>query len=141
MKNADVSYLLARLPIGMSFFGHGLARLPKLNAFSQWMVQSFSASILPASLVRPFSYLLPILELLIGILLLLGLYTRHAIVLGALVILLLIFGSSLLEQWSNVFLQMIYGAYFSLLYKYVYYNRLSFDYLIFKQTRPLEFIP
>jgi len=141
MKNADVSYLLARLPIGMSFFGHGLARLPKLNAFSHWMTESFSASILPASLVRPFSYLLPILELLIGILLLLGLYSRHAIILGALLILVLIFGSSLLEQWSNVFLQMIYGAYFSLLYKYVYYNRLSFDYLIFKQTRPLEFIP
>jgi len=28
------AYLLSRLAIGLSFFGHGLVRLPKLDGFS-----------------------------------------------------------------------------------------------------------
>ncbi|WP_158797545.1 DoxX family membrane protein [Pedobacter sp. L105] len=134
MRHKDFSYLLARLPLGMSLFGHGLARLPKLTAFSHWMTGSFSKSILPQSLVQPFSYALPVIEFTIGILLLLGLFTHLAILLGVVTMLALIFGSSLLEQWENVFIQLIYGIYFALLYRYVYYNRQSFDQLIIKHT-------
>jgi len=91
MKNEDFSYLLARLPLGMSLFGHGVVRLHKLAEFSQWMTNSFSKSILPEILVRPFSYTLPIVELIIGLLLLLGLFTRFALIIGTLTILVLIF--------------------------------------------------
>lgn len=133
MKNEDFSYLLARLPLAMSLFGHGAVRLHKLAEFSQWMTNSFSKSILPEILVRPFSYALPIVELMIGVLLLVGLFTRFALALGVLTMLVLIFGSSMIEQWNNVFIQLIYGAYFAILYRYVDYNRQSFDQLIFKQ--------
>lgn len=69
-----IVFLLLRLGIGISMFGHGLVRLPKLNAFSQWMVGSFAKSMLPAELVRPFSMVLPFAELAIGFLLLIGLF-------------------------------------------------------------------
>jgi len=130
MKNEEFSYLLARLPIGMSFFGHGLARLPKLEAFSHWMANLFSKTFLPETLVLAFGYILPILELIIGILILIGLFTRSGILLGLIVILMLIFGSSLIEQWENVFIQVVYGAYLVVLYRYLYYNRASFDYAL-----------
>ena len=128
MKIEELSYLLARLPIGMSFFGHGLARLPKLDTFSHWMAAQFTKTALPQSLVLSFGYILPIFELLIGILVLIGLFTRSAILLGIIIILILIFGSSLIEEWMNVFIQVIYGAYFVVLYRYIIYNRASFDF-------------
>jgi len=127
MRKESFTYLLARLPIGMSFFGHGLERLPKLAAFSHGMATSFSKSILPESLVLPFGYILPVLELLIGILLLLGLFTRFAAVLGVALMLFLIFGSSMIEQWNNVFTQIIYGGYLALLFYFAQYNIISID--------------
>ncbi|WP_236564852.1 DoxX family membrane protein [Flavobacterium sp. MK4S-17] len=68
-------YLLLRLLLGISFFGHGLVRLPKLNMFSGWMVKTFENSMLPQALVLPFSYMLPFAELITGALLLIGLLT------------------------------------------------------------------
>src|ERR1700744_2859405 len=130
MKKAQYTYLLARLPIGMSFFGHGLERIPKLSGFVEHMAQPFEKSILPMSLVTPFGYVLPFLELLTGILLLLGLFTRFATVLGVLIMLALIFGSSMIEQWNNVFTQIIYGAYLALLFYFADYNILAIDKLI-----------
>jgi thiosulfate dehydrogenase [quinone] large subunit len=101
--------------------------LPKLEAFSNGLVTSFSKSILPASLVLPFSYTLPFLELLTGILLFLGLFTRFAIFLGALLMLSLIFGSSMIEQWENVFTQLFYSGYLALLFYFLPYNNISID--------------
>lgn len=132
MTKEQFTYLLARLPIGMSFFGHGLERLPKLAAFSHGIVTSFSKSILPETLVLPFGYILPILELLTGILLLLGLFTRFATVLGVALMLVLIFGSSMIEQWNNVFTQIIYGGYLALLFYFAQYNTISVDRLLKK---------
>lgn len=132
MKKAQYTYVLARLPVGMSLFGHGLERLPKLSAFVAHMAQPFQISILPMQLVIPFGYVLPFLELLTGILLLLGLFTRFATVLGVIIMLALIFGSSMVEQWNNVFTQIIYGAYFALLFYFADYNILAIDRLIHK---------
>ena len=127
MKKESITYLLARLPIAMSLFGHGLERMPKLDAFSHGMAVSFSKSILPEALVLPFGYVLPFLELITGILLLLGLFTRFAAIMGVAIMLALIFGSCMVEQWNNVFTQIIYGGYLALLYYFVEYNTISID--------------
>ena len=85
-------FLLLRLAIGTSMLGHGLVRLPKLHQFSEWMIQSFAKSMLPKIMVYPFSYVLPITEFLIGLLLLLGLFTKQALIIGIIVMILLILG-------------------------------------------------
>ena len=131
MKKEQFTYLLARLPIAMSFFGHGLERLPKLAEFSNGMAKEFTKSILPQALVLPFGYVLPFLEFITGVLLLLGLFTRFASVLGVAIMLALIFGSSMVEQWNNVFTQIIYGAYLALLFYFAQYNAISVDGWIF----------
>ena len=46
-----LAYLLMRLTIGTSVFGHGLIRLPKLGAFHAQLTDEFKTSILPATLV------------------------------------------------------------------------------------------
>lgn len=118
---------MARLPIAMSLFGHGLIRLPKLDMFSLGLVTEFSRSFLPRWLLQPFSYLLPFLELLTGLLLLLGLFTRFALFLGAAIMLALIFGSTVLEDWQNVAIQMFYGVYFAGLLACIDHNGISLD--------------
>ncbi len=72
----SVAYLLTRLPIGMSFLGHGLVRIPKISAFAEGMANNFADTVLPNFLVLAFGYVLPLLELLLGILLLGGIAMR-----------------------------------------------------------------
>ena len=127
MKQHDLVYLLARQPIAWSMFGHGLVRIPKLAAFSAGMTKNFSHSILPSSIVLPFAYALPFLELLTGLLIIIGLFTRQALLLGFLIMIVLIFGSSLIEEWQGVFIQMMYAVYFTLLILYLPFNRYSLD--------------
>ncbi|WP_347158875.1 DoxX family protein [Pontibacter chitinilyticus] len=128
MKNASLGYLFARLPIGMSMFGHGLVRLPKLIKFSEGLASSFKDSWLSEAVVQQFAYFLPYLELNIGALLLLGLFTRVVSAMGVLLMVVLIFGSCLLESWNNVAVQMFYGVYFAGLMAFEHrYNRYSID--------------
>ncbi|WP_207432048.1 DoxX family protein [Sabulibacter ruber] len=134
MKNASLAYLLARLPIALSFFGHGLVRLPKLEKFSQWMMGLFQKSMLPTALVQPFSYVLPFAELLIGALLLVGLFTRQALVAGSVVILMLILGSCLLEEWQNVFVQMLYGLYLAGLLLFVEHDQYALNHRLRRRS-------
>jgi thiosulfate dehydrogenase (quinone) large subunit len=85
-------FLFTRIAIGTSLFGQGLVRLPKLAAFSR-MTGTFKASLLPQVIAIPFSYALPFAEFGIGLLLLLGVFYRQALIAGAVVMMLLIFGS------------------------------------------------
>lgn len=124
------AYLLTRLAIGTSMFGHGLVRLPKLEGFSHWMVSSFTKSMLPEALVTPFSYLLPILEFIIGILLIIGLFTRSALAAGCLVMIVLIFGSSMLENWDAIPSQLIHVAFFAVLLHFIPGNTWAVDQVI-----------
>lgn len=121
-------YLLLRLLLGMSFFGHGLVRLPKLEKFNGRMVQSFEKSMLPPALVTPFSYVLPFAELITGILLLIGLFTRSSLVAAVVIMLMLIFGSSMIEEWSAVPSQLIHGVIAVYLLNYIETNTISTDY-------------
>ncbi|GAB3811589.1 hypothetical protein GCM10028895_01860 [Pontibacter rugosus] len=108
--------------------GHAVVRLPKLEAFSQSMAANFKDTWLPTILVEPFAYFLPYLELNIGLLLLFGLFTRVATLAGVLLMVVLIFGSSLLENWNGVAIQTFYGGYFALLLTFEHkYNRYSID--------------
>jgi len=125
--NNKTAYFLLRLAIGASMFGHGLVRLPKLPGFSAWMVHSFEKSILPSAIVTPFSYLLPIAEFVIGVCLLLGLFTRLAAIAGAVVMIILVFGSTTIESWEAIPTQLIHAAFFVALLAFIQYNGYALD--------------
>jgi len=137
-SSQQISFLLARLAVGISMFGHGLVRLPKLQSFSHWMVGQFEKSMLPEIIVTPFSYILPIAELLVGIFLLIGLFTRQALVAGSLVMIALIFGSSMIEEWGAIPSQLIHAAFFSILLIFEKsYNSFAVD-LILEKNKNLN---
>lgn len=129
-KTENISYFLAKSPLGMSMLCHGLIRIIKIQSFSSEMFNEFKKSLLPTILIQPFSYILPFFEFIIGFFILAGLFTRQAYMAGTALIIILIFGSSFLEQWNNIFTQIVYGAYFAILYKYSDYNYYSIDRLM-----------
>jgi thiosulfate dehydrogenase [quinone] large subunit len=135
MRNYNTAYLLARLSVGMSMFAHGFIRLTKLSVFSESMVAEFSKSIMPLAVVKPFSLALPFFEFLVGVLLLLGLFTRQALITGVVIMLTLLFGTGMVEKWDAIPAQLIHAAFFSMLLASIQYNTISFDALITKKKQ------
>ena len=133
MINKPLSYLLLRLAVAMSMFGHGAVRVPKIDEFSAGMVKQFEQSLLPVALVQPFSYILPYIELLVGIFMLVGLFAKQAIVAGAITIIILIFGSSMIESWGAIPSQLIHMLCFVLLLSYQQYDNYALDKLFFRK--------
>jgi thiosulfate dehydrogenase [quinone] large subunit len=76
------------------------------------MVTTFKDSLMPSFAVFSWGSVLPFLEFGIGLLLILGLFTYRASITGAIVIIFLLFGSTLIENWDWVGIQMIYGLFF-----------------------------
>ncbi|WP_053970362.1 DoxX family membrane protein [Mangrovimonas sp. ST2L15] len=126
MKEKVTAYTLARLPIGFSFLGHGFIRIPKLQQFTEGMMKGFSETAFPLVIVQPFAYLLPFLELLLGITLIIGFKMKVSAAVGVLLICMLLFGMSFQENWNAIFIEMMYGAYLAVLYLFADYNTLLF---------------
>ena len=127
LNNFELAFVLGRLLLGLNYLLHGLVRIPKLPAFKAHLVQQFAAAPLPPALVEAFATALPFAEGALGLLLMLGLFTRAALVGAMLVIMSLIFGSSLLENWSLVGDQMLYGLFIITLVLHLQRNRLCLD--------------
>lgn len=127
LTNPELAFVLGRLLMGVAFLTHFLVRLPKLAAFQAGMVKQFANSMLPELLVRPFAAVLPFAEGAIGLLLIIGLFTRPALAAALLLMTALVFGSSLLEQWDTVGTQLVYGLFLFGLVLHCQHNRLCLD--------------
>lgn len=123
MKDFKTAFFFLRLPVAVSLLGHGLVRLPKLHTFSEWMVTSMEKSAIPTVLIVPFSYLLPVVEAILGILLLINFKTKYTLY-GALTVMsILILGSCSIENWSAIEAQLLHSFYlFGLFWFYEKYK-------------------
>ncbi|MEO6802970.1 MAG: DoxX family membrane protein [Granulicella sp.] len=111
-----MAYVLLRVAMGVDFLGHGFIRLLHgSGVFAQWMLQQMSGTPLPAGFVYGFGLILPPIEALVGLLLLAGLLTRQVVIAGSLVMLALMFGTALRQDWSTVALQLFYSFLFAVL--------------------------
>lgn len=111
MKNFKTAFFFLRLPIAVSLIGHGLVRLPKLQAFSGWMVTEMQKSFIPDALIVPFSYILPFTEAIIGILLLINFKTKYTLYSALVLMSILILGSCSIENWSAIEAQLLHSFY------------------------------
>ncbi|TVT41764.1 DoxX family protein [Hymenobacter setariae] len=127
LNNFELAFVLGRLLLGLNFLMHGLVRIPKLAVFRAGIEKEFAAAPLPPVLVSLFATALPFVEGAIGALLLVGLFTRPALIVAMLVIMSLVFGSSLLEKWTLVGDQLVYGLYIITLVLHLQRNRLCLD--------------
>lgn len=119
------AYVTLRFTLGINMFMHGFARiLSGVGAFADKMTAGFGESPLPAPLVRAFLMGLPFVELIIGLLMLLGLFTRYALIAGAFLITLLTFGSTSKQDWATASVQLPYAIAFFILLFTLEHNRL-----------------
>jgi thiosulfate dehydrogenase [quinone] large subunit len=122
-----LAYLTLRLAIGMSMLGHGLARIGQVHAFVEKTAKSFADTWLPHPAVMAFLYSVPVVELGIGICVVLGIFSRSALFAGGIWMVLLIFGSTLIENYQVVGIQLIYASIFSSLLYFSASNVFSVD--------------
>ena len=111
MKDFKTTFFFLRLPIAVSLLVHGLVRLPKLPAFTDWLVTTMEKSVIPEFLIVPFGYVLPIAEFLIGLSLLIGFRMKYSLFAGLALMSILIFGSSSIENWSAIESQLLHSFY------------------------------
>ena len=123
--DAALAHGLARVALGLNIAIHGYGRLPNLAGFANGMVNQFAATFLPGPLVYITGFGIAIGEAVVGTLLIVGLFCRPVLVIGTLLMLLLTFGSTLIQQWEIVSVQMTYIAFYVVLLATVRYDRFS----------------
>jgi thiosulfate dehydrogenase [quinone] large subunit len=73
---------------------------------------------------------LPVVEAIIGASILLGFQTRRALISGSVLMLILMFGSTLRQDWATVGIQLTYSVVYSLLLAGVRFNSYAVDRLL-----------
>jgi thiosulfate dehydrogenase [quinone] large subunit len=123
----QIGYALLRVTFGFVFLFSGIGKFRAgLSNFAGGMLQQFSGK-LPGVLVQPFAYSLPFVETILGVLLVLGLFTTLALSLSGLLLIALTFGTVMLGEFPTVAHNTQYGLVnFVLLWAFAY-NRYSLD--------------
>jgi len=113
-----LAYALLRAVVGTNLMMHGVSRtIGGTGEFAAKLVMQFAHAPLPAWSVWAFGLTLPAIEGGLGLLLLIGLRTRATLIAASALILVLTFGSSLLQDWSAAGIQLTYAlAYAALLF-------------------------
>ena len=111
MKDERLGYVLLRLAFAFNMLMHGVSRiLMGPGDFAFKLQTQFANSMLPAAGVRVFGILLPGVEALLGFLILIGLRTRVALVAVSLLMMVLMFGAAMIQDWSAAGTQLVYAA-------------------------------
>lgn len=129
LKQTDivVAYTLLRIIVGVNYFNHGFTRIASIPNFVQSMVEQFQDTFIPGFLVAINAALVPPVELIVGLLITIGLFTRAALVACLILMLVLMYGVTLLQNWSTASSQLIYDVILALLLAGVGYNSISVD--------------
>lgn len=124
-----IAYTILRLSFGANILLHGLSRL--LNgraAFLAYLTHYFEHShLIPASSLPAFGAVLPWVETTLGLLLMLGLFSRFTLIAGALVMTVLVIGTNLAQDWLVSGLQLIYCFLYYYLLIHLDQNLMSLD--------------
>jgi len=124
-----IAYTILRLSFGANIMLHGVSRL--LNgraAFLAYLTHYFEHShLIPASSLPAFGAVLPWVETTLGLLLMLGLFSRFTLIAGALVMTGLVIGTNLAQDWLVSGLQLIYCFLYYYLLVHMEENRMSLD--------------
>jgi thiosulfate dehydrogenase (quinone) large subunit len=114
--DAALGYALLRLTMGLDLLFHSYTRWLDLDHFVTQTVSQFAAMPLPEWAVRTVALAIPIWEPIVGILLVIGLWTRAALLGGAVLIAVLVIGTAMRANYAVLSEQLIYALYFFVLF-------------------------
>jgi thiosulfate dehydrogenase [quinone] large subunit len=124
-----IAYTILRLSFGANILLHGLSRV--LNgraAFLAYLTHYFEhAHLIPMGMLPIFGAVLPWVETTLGLLLVLGLFSRFTMIVGALVLMVLVIGTNLAQDWLVAGLQLPYCFIYYYLLIHLEQNRMSLD--------------
>jgi thiosulfate dehydrogenase [quinone] large subunit len=128
-QDSVLAYTILRLSFGANIMLHGVSRFVMGHeAFLAYLNHYFEkAKVVPLGTLPAFAYVLPWLETGFGLLLMLGLATRFALIGGAIVITCLVIGTNLAQDWLVSGLQLIYAFLYYYLLAHIAENRISVD--------------
>ena len=128
INDRSLAYALLRISLGINFAGHGLIRIHSgVAAFAHTTADHLAKSPLPHGLSYAFSYAIPFLEAILGLTLILGVFTRVALICGAVFMMLLTIGVTASQQWDIAGQQLLYSLVFFLLLLLLERNQFSLD--------------
>jgi thiosulfate dehydrogenase (quinone) large subunit len=124
----NLAYTFLRVFLGINIAVHGVSRIYSgVAAFATEQVSEFAKTPLPSRMVYLFSVSLPFAEALIGVLILVGLWSRLAYCVGFLLMINLTFGSTLRQDWTAAGWQLLYAFAYAALLAFREHNPYSVD--------------
>jgi thiosulfate dehydrogenase [quinone] large subunit len=128
IDDKSLAYALLRIAFGVNFAGHGLIRIYHgAGAFAATTAEHLAKSPLPHSVTYAFSYAIPFVEAILGLTLVLGVFTRASLVCGSLFMTALTIGVTSNQQWDIAGQQLVYSLVFFLLLYLIEHNALALD--------------
>lgn len=132
-----IAYAILRLSFGANILLHGLSRV--LNgraAFLAYLTHYFEhAHLIPSGMLPVFGAVLPWVETTLGLLLMLGLFSRFTLIAGALVMTVLVIGTNLAQDWLVSGLQLPYCFLYYYLLIHLEQNFYSVDSMLGMSSR------
>ena len=137
LNAADISlaYGLLRIIVGINFFNHGFTRLDNIPGFMDAMVGAMEGAWMPELLVRITAFLVSPVELIAGLFLILGLFTRISLIVTFVLMAILMYGVTIVQNWDAASSQLIYNIVLFILLAGVGYNRFALDNVLFRGDR------
>jgi thiosulfate dehydrogenase [quinone] large subunit len=132
----EAAYAVLRASLGIVFLVGGIMKIAGgVGNFEAGLEQQFNGK-LPILLLRPFGYALPFAELIVGVLLIFGLFIVPALVISGLELLALIFGTALAGEHPVTAHNVQYALVNFFLLWFAGYNGYSLDRLMHRRPRP-----
>ncbi|HAN45258.1 MAG TPA: DoxX family protein [Cyanobacteria bacterium UBA8156] len=126
-EDVGLAYFWLRIIVGVNYFNHGFVRLGNLTGFADAMAERFKDTFLPSGLVWITGLAVSPVELVVGLLITVGWFTRSALVATFALMLVLMYGVTLLQDWDTASSQLVYDLILFVLLAGLGYNRWAID--------------
>ena len=132
-SDTAIAYAILRLTFGVNLCFRGVVRITVngLDNFAAGLTAQFESTWFPAFAVSSFAHVIPIVETAMGLALILGLFTRPALVVGGLMMTSLTFGTMYLQNFDLAWLQLTYALAFFIMLAARSWNAIPLDSVLF----------